>query len=148
MSRMFFNWHFNHFLNCLLFCDLLSKNSTFSQKKMCISCKNALKCDGELYACLKKFYACFNRFAIEQSIAKVDITGLPSSWKSLFGVRRVNKIKVTGAYWRCGRNKVFYRNFFIEKDFVSGYANGYWDKDIHWSIWQAIVSAISQIQPS
>jgi len=27
---------------------------------------------GELYACLKKFYACFNCFDIEQSIAETN----------------------------------------------------------------------------
>ena len=69
-------------------------------------------------------------------------------WKSFFGVCRVNKTKVTGAYLQCGENETFYCDFFIETAFASGYANGYWDKTIPWSIWQEMVSALSQITSS
>jgi len=53
---------------------------------------------------------------------------LTRSTKSLFGVCRVNETKVTGAYSRCSRNKVFYHDFFDGADFVSGDTDRYWDK--------------------
>jgi len=43
----------------------------------------------------------------------------------MFGVHRVNKTKITGAYLQCSRNKGFYHDFFVETDFVSGYTDGY-----------------------
>ena len=48
----------------------------------------------------------------------------------------VNETKVTCAYLRCGRNKVFYHDFFVdsETDFVSGYTDEYCDKIILRSI--------------
>ena len=47
------------------------------------------------------------------------------STKIFVGVGRVNETKVTGTYLRCGKNKVFYHDLFVETDFVSGYANIY-----------------------
>ena len=41
--------------------------------------------------------------------------------QTLFDVRRVNETKVIGAYLRCSRDEAFYRDFFVETDFVSGY---------------------------
>jgi len=45
----------------------------------------------------------------------------PQSIRStkIFGISRVNKTKVTGAYSQCGRNKVYYCDFFDKADFVS-----------------------------
>ena len=40
----------------------------------------------------------------------------------------------SGTYLRCGRNETFYRYFFFETDFVSDYADGYWDKTISWYV--------------
>ena len=80
--------------------------------------------------CLKS-YTCFNCFDIEQSIAQVNeplhlwTSQLIRSAKSFFGVRRVNKTKVRGAYLKWGRSKVFYHDFF-----GPGHTNKYRDKTI------------------
>ena len=88
--------------------------------------KNTLKCNGELYACLKK------SFDIQQSIAQtsknqtsLDFPIHKEYENPLFGICRVNETKVTCTYLRCSKNKAFYCDFFIEKDFVSGYTDGY-----------------------
>jgi len=40
---------------------------------------------------------------------------------------------------------MFYRDFFVETNFISGYSNKYWNKTIPLPMWQAMVSVISQI---
>ena len=76
----------------------------------------------------KKFTHVLIFLISRQALLKLDIAGLPKIQgvqKYLFGVRRVNETKVTGVYLRCGRNKAFYHDFFVETDFISGYTDGY-----------------------
>ena len=87
----------------------------------------------------KKIYTCFNCFNIKQSIAQT---------RHHWNPQLIRSTNVIDDHLRCSRNKVFYCDFLVETDSVSGYADGYQDKNIPLLIWQAIVSALSQIPPS
>ena len=54
-------------------------------------------------------------------------------------------MKVTGIYSQCSRNKMVYCDFFDKAEFICDHTDRYWDKSKLWSIWQVMVSAISQI---
>ena len=91
---------------------------------------------GKLYTCLKKNYAHFNHFDIEQSIVQTskNYTSLDfpahKEYKNLFWCPQIKQNKVIGVYSGCSRNEVFYRDFLDETDFVSDYTDRYWDKTI------------------
>ena len=82
----------------------------------------------------QKNNAHFNCFDIKQSIAQTikNQTSLDSpthkEYKNLCLVSMGKGDKVTSAYLWCGKDEVIHRDFFVETDFVSGYADKYWEK--------------------
>ena len=126
--------------------DLLSKTHHFSK----IFVKMHWSVMGELYASLQKITQVLSIWYQTKHCSNCQNLQLdsPAHKEYLFGIRGLNETKVISAYSQCGRNKVFYCDFFDGENFFSDDTNRYWDKTTPWSTWQVMISAISQIPSS